>query len=85
MIKKVGIKTDYDNRLRGIGEMISGDLDGLVAVLGNGLFVVTEEAAEELTKREIEFEDVKINKGIPTDVRKFIREKAIAKGVAPPF
>ena len=53
---KVGIKTDYDNRLRVIGEMISGDLDGLVAVLGNGLFVVTKEAYEALIELGIEMQ-----------------------------
>ena len=51
MIKNVGIKTDKANRIRVRGEMIIGDLEGLVADLGNGLFVVTKEAAGELTKR----------------------------------
>ncbi len=76
---------DYANRLLAMGELITGDLEGLVTYLGGGLFVVTEEAAGELTKRGIEFEEVEIIKGIPTDVRKFIREDAIAKGVVPPF
>ena len=65
MKDKVGIKTDYDNRLRVIGEMISGDLDGLVAVLGNGLFVVTKEAYEALLELGIEMQVKEIHKGKP--------------------
>ncbi len=64
---KVGIKTDYDNRLRVMGEMISGDLDGLIAVLGNGLFVVTKEAYEALIELGIEMEVRRIHKGRPRD------------------
>lgn len=65
MSKKIGIKTDDGNRLLAIGELITGDLEGLVAYLGDGFFVVTEEVVGELTERGIEFMEVEIVKGSP--------------------
>ena len=73
MKDKVGIKTDYDNRLRVIGEMISGDMDGLVAVLGNGLFVVTKEAYEALIELGIEMQVKKIHGGKPQSSKQVAR------------
>jgi len=65
MGEKIGIKTDYANRLLTIGELITGDLEGLVAYPGKGCFVVTKEAAGELAKRGIEFEEIEIVRGVP--------------------
>lgn len=62
----VGIRIDdEDNRIQIRGELITNGLSGLIADLGRGFFVVSEEAAEELTKRGIEFTPVKIVMGSP--------------------
>ncbi len=86
MSEKVGIRTkDVESRILTRGAFYSGELKGLVADLGNSVFVVTKDAAKELTNLGVEYEPVEITKGVPTSVREFIRKEAIAKGVAPPF
>ena len=62
---RVGIKTDDVNRIRVRGELIVGNMDGLVADLGGGFFVVTEEAHNDLIKLGIEMQEVEIKKGKP--------------------
>lgn len=74
MSEKIGIKADYINRLLVIHELIIGDLAGLVAVLGNGFFVVTKETARELTERGVEFAEVEIVKGRPPSSEQMPKE-----------
>jgi len=84
--KSVGIRVDDDkNRIQVRAELITNSLDGLVADLGAGFFVVTEEAAEELAEMGVDYEPVEIVSGVPSFVREFIRDTSRAKGVIPPF
>jgi len=83
--KPVGIRVDDETRITVRAELISNGLPGLIADLGSGLFVVTQDAAVALEKLGVDYKPVKINKGIPTSVRKFIRENAMSRGIAPPL
>lgn len=65
MKNRVGIKTEGIDCTLAINELIIGDLEGLIAYLGDGFFVVTEEGAEGLTKKGIEFVGVEIVIGRP--------------------
>ncbi len=84
--EKIGIRTkDERSRILTRGAFYSGELKGLVADLGNGVFVVTKDAAKELINLGVDYEPVEIVKGVPTSVREFIRDQCREKGIAAPF